>query len=214
MRGPKAHRLPKSVRPERYRVDISAHPAWDRFEGAVSMVLLSDRETDRVEMHAKGLSIEDPFFIVGAETIDATVKMDPETETVTFVSSKPLPKGSFELTAKFSGKPNPGMHGLYLAKDGTERAICTQCEATDARGIFPCFDEPEFKARLTWTIRSKADVIALANGPLEKTEEFAGEKVWHFAETDLVSSYLAAAVVGDFEGSDPTRANGIPVRVW
>jgi puromycin-sensitive aminopeptidase len=178
------------------------------------MDLISDRDTDRVEMHAKGLTIEDPFFAVGGENIDARAELDPETETVRFVAARPLPRGRFQLTVRFSGRPNPGMHGLYLAKDGAERAICTQCEATDARGIFPCFDEPEFKAKLAWTIRSKTDVIALANGPLEKTEEVGDERVWHFAETDVVSSYLAAAVVGDFEGSDPTRANGIPVRVW
>ncbi len=214
MRGPKPHRLPKTVRPERYHVDISAHPAWDAFEGAVSMDLIAEVETDRVEMHAKGLTIEEPFFVVGDETIDARAAMDPETETVQFIAERALPAGRFQLTTRFSGKPNPGMHGLYLAKDGTERAICTQCEATDARGIFPCFDEPEFKAHLAWTIRTRPDMVALANGELEKTEEVGDEKIWHFSETDLVSSYLAALVVGEFEGSDQSVAGGVPVRVW
>jgi puromycin-sensitive aminopeptidase len=213
-RGPKAHRLPKHVRPERYHVDIAVHPAWDEFHGTAAIDLSTDREIDRVEMHAKGLAIEDPFFAIGSETFDARTELHADTETVVFIAPRPLPSGRFRLIARFSGKPNPGMHGLYLAKDGSERAICTQCEATDARGIFPCFDEPEFKAKIAWTIRSRTDVVALANGSLEKTEEIGDEKVWHFAETDLVSSYLAAIAVGDFEGSDPTRADGIPVRVW
>ena len=74
MRGPKAHRLPKTVRPERYHVDISAHPAWETFDGVVTMDLISDAETDRVEMHAKGLTIDSAFFVVGSEASDARIE--------------------------------------------------------------------------------------------------------------------------------------------
>ena len=212
---PKAHRLPNHVRPKRYNIDISTDPERDRFEGSVQMDLEVLEQTDRVEMHAKGLSLTRAKVQIGDERRTAKIDVDAERELAIFMLDEPLPKGSTSLSVQFEGKPNPGMHGLYLAKDGAERAICTQCEATDARAIFPCFDEPAFKASLQWTIRTKAENIALANGPLKKVEEGpGGTKVWQFGETPPVSSYLAAICVGNFEGTDATLVGEIPVRVF
>jgi puromycin-sensitive aminopeptidase len=210
----RAYRLPENVRPKRYHVDLAAHPSRDAFDGRVTIDLSIHGPTDRIELHSKGLELSSAEIACAEGRIPASVAYDPDAETVAFTFERRVPAGAAVLTVDFAGTPNAGMHGLYLAKDGTERAVCTQCEATDARGIFPCFDEPEMKARIRFTIRSKADVIALANGPLEKTEQVGDEKVWHFSETDVISSYLAAFVIGDFEGTEVTRAGTTPIRVF
>ena len=63
-----------------------------------------------------------------------------------------LPVGPATLRIVFAGQVSHGLEGLYLAADGSERLLCTQCESTDARSIFPCLDEPIFKARFAFEI--------------------------------------------------------------
>lgn len=208
------HRLPTSVRPSRYDVDITTSPERDEFSGVVSMALSVDEAVEHIEMHAKNLALSDAALVRGDERVTLKIAVDAENEAVRFESPAKIEAGDVELTVRFEGKPSPSMHGLYLAKDGSERAICTQCEATDARAIFPCFDEPAFKARFGWTIRTPPGLVALANGPLEARTDGDDEIVWRFESTEPVSSYLAAIAVGDFEGTAATKANGTDVRVW
>lgn len=210
----RAYRLPQAVWPTHYWIDVATDPARDDFTGQLRVALDVREATARVELHAKRLELSEVVIEAEGEAHTPQVELDPDAEIVRFTLDAPLPAGPAELRLRFAGKPNPGMHGLYLAQDGAERAVATQCEATDARAIFPCFDEPEFKARLEWTVRTKADVVALANGPLVRVEEAGDEKVWTFAPTEPISSYLAALTVGPFVGTEETKAGGVPVRVW
>ena len=51
----------------------------------------------------------------------------------------------------------------------TRYVFTTMMEPTDARYVFPCFDEPDFKAIFTMAIKRKEHLIALANLPLRET---------------------------------------------
>ncbi len=210
----KAHRLPTSVVPTAYDVDITTAPERDRFEGRVTMKLDVREATTFVEMHARELELSEATISIGGEHRPAKIELNAERQTVRFSTGATLEVGATELCVTFVGEPNPSMHGLYVATDGSSKAICTQCEATDARAIFPCFDEPMFKATLRWTIRTEPGLVALANGPLER-EQTEGEVVVHeFSASKPVSSYLAALTVGDFESPETTTVNGIPLRVY
>lgn len=211
---PKAYRLPSHIRPVGYTVDIATDPSRAHFEGTVEATLEIRDSTHSIEMHARDLEVRDARITVGAHTFTAEVDLDPARETVTFRIDRLVTPGQIKLAAHFKGRPQSSMHGLYLAQDGNERAICTQCEATDARAIFPCFDEPEFKATITWRVRTEGDVTALTNCPLIGVEEDGTHKVWRFESSAPISSYLVALVVGDLEGTAPTLINTTPSRVW
>ncbi|MEM7676172.1 MAG: M1 family peptidase, partial [Myxococcota bacterium] len=207
---PVAYRLPNCIFPIVYYIDLAADPAWAQFSGSVRIELDVVEPTDTVIMHARGLVLSEARL--NADPV--TIEYQKDTETVRFRSAQTLERGRAELTVNFEGEPSQGMHGLYIAQDGNEKTLATQCEATDARAIFPCFDEPAFKASLAWTVRTSSKMVALANGPLESVESDGDRKVWRFAPTAPVSSYLAALTIGAYEALDALISNRIPLRVW
>jgi puromycin-sensitive aminopeptidase len=208
------HRLPTSVLPLRYHVDLSADPDQPTFEGTVTMTLDVVEPTGTIEMHARELDLEDAVVRAEGSEGPATIALDPTRQVVRFTPRAPLAKGPATLTVRFRGPLAPSMHGIYLATDGSSRCVCTQCQATDARAIFPCFDEPEFKAELAWTLRVRDGLVALANGPLVEEHLEGQVRRFTFASTPRISSYLAALCIGDLEPSETRLSNGTPLRVW
>ena len=106
----------------------------------------------------------------------------------------------------YRGAFSPGLRGLYRAGS----IAVTQFEAADARRVFPCFDEPAFKA--VWRLRVAGvpnQAIAMSNGKVVRDEnDGRGGRRRAFAPTPPLSSYLVALIVGPLEASpvDDARA--------
>jgi aminopeptidase N len=97
----------------------------------------------------------------------------------------------------------------------------TQFESCDARRAFPCFDEPNLKAAFDFEIEIPNDHVALSNMPEKEVRKGSKDelKIVSFETTPVMSTYLLAWAVGDFEYvEDFTRRkyNGksLPVRVY
>jgi aminopeptidase N len=97
----------------------------------------------------------------------------------------------------------------------------TQFESCDARRAFPCFDEPNLKATFDFEIELPEDQVALSNMPEKETKKGSkdGLKVLSFDTTPIMSTYLLAWAVGDFEYVEDftkRKYNGknLPVRVY
>jgi len=97
----------------------------------------------------------------------------------------------------------------------------TQFESCDARQAFPSFDEPNLKATFDFEIEIPEDQTALSNMPEKSTRKGSkdGLKVVTFEQTPIMSTYLLAWAVGDFEYVEDftkRKYNGknLPVRVY
>lgn len=80
-------------------------------------------------------------------------------------------------------------------KDG-QTYLYTLLVPSDANLLFPCFDQPDLKARVRWTLTAPAGWTVIANGPLDGQQPAAGGTRWRFAETEPISTYLAAFAAG------------------
>lgn len=143
--------------------------------------------------------------------------------------------GEATLTIKFEGTINNIMAGFYRSKykpkgevptsvakdDEFHYMFSTQFESCDARRAFPCFDEPNLKATFDVELELPEDQTALSNMPEKEVKKSnrAGFKTVLFERTPIMSTYLLAWAVGDFEYVEAftkRKYNGksLPVRVY
>jgi puromycin-sensitive aminopeptidase len=213
--GTSEYRLSRDVEPGAYRVELTASPRRSTFDGVVVIHAQAHRPLKEVTLHCRDLKLLDCRIRQGRRRLSVSAKPNANTETVTIECTPELLARDFTLEIKYRGKLNPGMHGLYLARDGPETAIVSQCEAADARAIFPCWDEPDFKATLQWTIHTDPGLTVITNGVLHsrRASRVAPGKVTHrFRPTRRISTYLAALTIGRYDLSPREQVQGTPCR--
>src|SRR4030095_13299452 len=209
-------RLSKSVRPVRYDLAIEVDlDAWT-FRGTESIELILDAPTATWTLHATELEIADVRAVLAdGSRASATSTTNPIAETVSFRFERPLPAGTAQLSLEFAGTILARLRGFYRSQKDGARYAATQFEAADARRAFPCFDEPEFKARFALRLNVPSHLTAIANGAVEHERELGnGRKEVRFAETPPISSYLVAYTVGPYEATPPAKTpRRAPTRV-
>jgi puromycin-sensitive aminopeptidase len=204
--------------PRRYDIELDTRVGRPTFTGTVTIEIDVLESTRRIEMHAHELlKLNRASVTVGGRTFEGIIEQDAVAEMAAVEFTENVPEGRATLRIEYDGHISPTMEGLYLAQDGPEKCLTTQCEETDCRKIFPCWDEPTFKAQFAWKVTTDAEnTVVLANGPLVGVEESADgkSKTWTFAPTRPMSSYLCALIVGDMAGTPEELVNGTPIRVW
>ncbi|OEU87370.1 aminopeptidase [Streptomyces abyssalis] len=93
-----------------------------------------------------------------------------------------------------------GLHHFLDPEDG-EVYLYTQYEPADARRVFANFEQPDLKARFTFTVTAPARWTVLSNGERRGEPERLGEggaACWRFAPTEPISTYITAVVAGPY----------------
>jgi aminopeptidase N len=121
-----------------------------------------------------------------------------------------LTKGENVLRLKFESPIATSGSAVtrYIDREDNSEYIYTLFVPSDASTAFPCFDQPDLKARFTlkltapdtWKAVSNTDYVSFGKGGPD------GRVTWVFAETQPLSTYLFAFAAGPFaefvEGSD------------
>ena len=209
-------RLPATVLPRTYRLLIEPDLDALTFKGEVAIDLDVKTSTTEIVLHSYKLDIAEAH--AGADRLQ--VRLDAATERVTLTASKPLAAGPATISLRFSGAIAEEMRGFYRSRytlpDGTKRFLgTTQFEATSARHAFPCFDEPALKAVFDLTIIVPKERLAVSNMPVASSAPLPdGRSRVRFAPSPIMSTYLLAFAVGEFEWIEGTTDDGMPVRVY
>ncbi len=209
-------RLPKDALPRRYGLGFDLDlEAWT-FRGSERIEMDLRRPRRELYLHAVDLEVSRAVARGAGREVAPGLQWDKEAEVVILRFPEELPGGAWTLELEFKGPIRPDLKAIYRSTRGEERYAVTQLAPADARRAFPCFDEPEFKARFALELTAPAGLQAVANmRPLARRELGGGRTRWRFAETPPLSCYLLAFAVGPFEGTAVVRTNtGIPVRVW
>jgi puromycin-sensitive aminopeptidase len=208
----RSFRLPTHVRPTAYDAALSVDVDGRTFSGSMRLVLVLSQATDELVLHAAGLEVSRARAHAGGVPLDPVeLRAVAASEALVLRFASPLPRGQLVLELAWTGKMTEGLRGLYPAGAGI---AATQFEAADARRVFPCLDEPGFKAPWRLAVEAPKGLEILSNGAPQREEDLGDRRRVHFAETPPLPTYLVALVVGRVEAMPPISIRKIPVRTF
>lgn len=192
--------LPTNVTPVLYDIRVDPNAQAKTFTG-------SETITVRVRPNTRAITLNAADLKITRATLDGRpvrYRLDAATQRITLLAPRPLKGGEHRLGFAWSGKINDTAAGFfaidYKNADGSAaRMLATQFEAPDARRFAPMFDEPAFKAKFRLAAVAPANQLAYSNMPASVSRLADGRKLYSFAETPVMSSYLLFLGMGDVE---------------
>ena len=98
------------------------------------------------------------------------------------------------------------------ASDGSDY-LYTLLVPADANQLFPCFDQPDLKARVSFSLTASRTWTVLANGSVAKADTSGDRVTTRFAETRPLSTYLIAFAAGPWQHATSV-VNGRSISVY
>lgn len=225
--------LPSNLKPFHYDLSVgSIDFSKETFKGKVIISLDVIESTDELHLNYRDLTVR-------KEGITAYTEVNNARSNVSVISVTEFKKDEyfiikFDQALQASSKVivqieydailQTNMSGFYKSgytEDGEQKCMgSTQFEATDARRAFPCLDEPSLKATFKVDLTLRKDWTALGNTTVAKETIDGDLKTVQFDNTPIMSTYLVAWAVGEFEYIESftedlyTDNKPLPVRIY
>jgi aminopeptidase N len=208
-------RLPKNVVPVDYDIAVTPDVARKTFTGTESVSLRFRTASDKVVFNTLNLKLKD-VRLDGRPV--AGVHVDNRAQLTTLTLAAPAAPGKHELTLTYSGLIETRPQGLFVQPYTTAQGhqavmLSTQMEATDARRMFPCWDEPAFRARFRLAATVPAAWAAIGNMPVASRVVHGKLATTTFERSPAMPSYLVEFSAGDLREISG-RLGKVRLGVW
>ena len=139
----------------------------------LGLVTVNSAPLDPVEWNGKHLRIPRRLVKSGVNVVDAR----------------------FSTLVAAAGAPIIRFHDETDGRD----YLYTLLVPSDAHALFPCFDQPDLKARLTLSLTVPSDWTAVANGKTLSQQANAASTTFRFEESERLPTYLFAFAAGPYQ---------------
>lgn len=135
---------------------------------------------------------------------------------ILMLPAKALKVGKNEVIISYAHPYSRTGTGFYRFQDPEDGRfyLFSDFEPYQANQLFPCFDQPDLKARFTLTVEApeKWTVISTTREDVTRGSR-PGFKQWHFPETARISTYVFSVHAGEFKVWED-RAEDVPLRLF
>ncbi|WP_370518805.1 aminopeptidase N [Microlunatus sp. Gsoil 973] len=133
----------------------------------------------------------------------------------------PVAAGDNELAVLALCRYSRSGEGLHRFVDPADQRtyLYTQFEASEARRVYACFEQPDLKATFELTVLAPSDWTVIANSIGDEPTLVDGLQdvsSWHFSPTPRVSTYLTSLVAGHYavvSDSHTTKSGELPMSI-
>jgi aminopeptidase N len=207
-------RLPKNVVPVSYDVAIVPDADALRFTGTESVQLQFRAATATVQFNSLNETLS--RVLLDGKPVKSVISSD-EQQLTTVTLTKPA-TGLHTLSFSYSGKIETQPQGLFAQKytkssGGQAVLLSTQLEVTDARRMFPCWDEPAFRADFQLTVTVPKSWATVGNMPIARRTVHGQSATVSFQRSPKMPSYLVEFTAGDLREVSAARG-GTRFSVW
>uniref|UniRef100_A0A7E4UT57 Aminopeptidase n=1 Tax=Panagrellus redivivus TaxID=6233 RepID=A0A7E4UT57_PANRE len=227
-------RLPHNLNVTQYDISIKPYFKADgvtvddgkvnTFDGETTVTFTMTSPADEIILDAFELNIISLRFLRnGQKMVLKYANFDSKYHRYTIAPIQFLSAGeTYSIHFKYTGIIRDyGQGGLfystYTNPDGTTGNIyATHFETgVGARSVFPCFDDPHFKAQFNITVIAPKSLTVLSNTKENNGTDLGdGYRSVNFPLTNRQSSYLVAFAIGDLVSVSDKTKDGIEIRAW
>ncbi|KAI8424606.1 hypothetical protein MSG28_003040 [Choristoneura fumiferana] len=218
------YRLNSLFKPFCYYITITPHfqsthgENAQTFDGKVSVIISPNVNTNQIQIHSKNLTFTaNNITVSDSQTVNpvTTLEFNAKYDFVYINVQNEMQAGvEYTLEILYTGVIRKDRTGFYMDQYYTnvnekliwKRLGATHLEPISARTVFPCFDEPAYKAVFTLIIdRPDGFKPSVANMKLFMAVPLSnGYTREIFYPTPKMSTYSVAFLISDFE---TTRSN-------
>lgn len=208
-------RLSQSIIPLEYRIIIEPiSPDFEVFYGTCDISFINNDNTNTITLNCYDISIKK--VILREENRNYSnyiVSYDKDNQQVMMFFDH-VPKRGY-LTVKYTGIINTCGYGISKTMDNDQMILYACFEPIYARRCFPCFDEPNFRARFKIEIISPPNKTVLSNTMIKKAININENNVRYIFHKSLpMSTYLVSFYIGNLECKSGISKNGILIRIF
>jgi aminopeptidase N len=195
-----------------YELAIALDKADGPIEATTEIRARSTQALSRFDLDFHGLDVRS----IEVDGAAATFARDGDELVVT--PARPIADGAaFTMRVSYGGVPegvvDPSfpmdMRLGWVVKDGE---VYVLSEPTGAKSFFPCNDHPRDKALYVIRVTVPKPLMVVSNGKLAETIEDASKRTFVYRPRDPIATYLVTIAIAEFDATDSTGADGLPIR--
>jgi aminopeptidase N len=210
--------LPKTIVPRHYVIHLEPDENQMTVDGAEAVEIEVLKPTRQILMNAGDMKIWNATLSHSGAREKLIPQPDLAEQQVKFVTAQDLRPGTYTLSFCFKSPINTESRGLFLqhyqSNGKTETILATQMRPDKARQMFPCWDEPAFRATFQLSVKVDKKISAVSNMP-DVAEEPVGsdKKIVIFGRSPPMSTYLVTLICGRLESIED-QVDGVKLRVF
>lgn len=208
-------RLPKNVVPIDYAVAIVPDVQAGTLRGTERVTLDFREATASIVFNSLNQRLSD--VRLDGRLVERVVTSDDQ-QLTTVTLKRPSKPGRHVLSFSYRGKIETSPLGIFVQPfvkpDGSKDfLLSTHFEPTDARRMFPCWDEPAFRATFQLSVTVPTIWDAVSNMPVARREVKGKLATITFERTPRMPSYLVQFTAGSL-GSISATSHGVKFSIW